>query len=66
MKAVIAKLIPHKEENQHAAGDPQCQPENIDEGVGLVFEKIAKCNFEMVFKHNLNPRYLVALPFTDF
>src|SRR5580704_8433165 len=51
MIAVVAQLIPHIEDEEEAKGNPDGQPEDVEEAISYVPSEIAESDEEEVFEH---------------
>jgi hypothetical protein len=56
MVAVIGQLILHEKKDQDAAGHPDGQPADIDQGKGFVPQNIPHRDLKVVFKHSRLPQ----------
>jgi hypothetical protein len=48
---IVAKLIDHKQCNQHEAGDANGHATDVDQRKQLIFNKVPKTNFEIILQH---------------
>jgi hypothetical protein len=51
VRSIIAEFTPHKQHNENAAGDPNCQSKDIDKTISLMPEEISDSNLKIVTKH---------------
>jgi hypothetical protein len=51
MKSVKGEFIPDIDYHQNAAGNGQCQTENIDKRKKSEFQEISEYNVYIIFKH---------------
>ena len=62
MIGVIREFIIEIEADQHAAGEANGQPENIDEGKSFVLHQVAPGDFYIILQHN-NPVSVFGVQF---
>jgi len=51
MESIIAHLVPDPHQDQDAAGDPNSQPEDVDEGITPVLSQVAERCFDVAEEH---------------
>ena len=53
VEAVVAQFVAHVEQDQDAAGQTDCQPDDVDEGIPLLAPHIAQGDFQVTAKHKI-------------
>ena len=60
MKVVEAQFVVHVKKHEGTARETKCQPENVDDRVDFLLEKIPEGDFEIVFEHGFSSEQLAA------